>query len=770
MTAGSGAGRPGAAGGHGSGHGSGHCRVTIVAPTRRVDVALPADVPLAELLPDLLGLVGDPLVPPTSAGAGTGYVLTGADGTALDTSTGLADQGVVHGGLLRLRPADDLPEAAVHDDIADAVAEAVLAGGTQWSATALRVTALAVVGVASGLGAAVLWFSGAGTFHGWKGAISGAIAALLFGLAVRRARYDLSAVGRGSYYGYEDGVGPTAPVPPSGGFERRDGPDGWPTAAARLGAALRGARDRRDHRLNGAGSESGQLPTSSFGPPPAKARYGYRDPSYSTNSDKRASSLYRSGSHTYSSGHDTYHEREFSGFSYERENVGSGLEILGYARARGGYFSDAEYGGPDPGDDHSFGADPGRRGVGFGPGSGEPVGDHQWWDGSSHPDLDPGRDLLAPAATFDLTSFGAGLAPAGRGSDSPAVGAAAVALAEKGVRDGGLGTLAVWPTVAEAMAWATGAHHRRDHAAAAVLAASSLPYAFIAGAALVPADPAGGHGIGRAHFTAGALTMTVVALAAIVGLGRRVAVPVAGVTVGLTATAAGIGLLLTKAAPVAAVSVVAALCALAVELLPFAAMVAARFVIEPPTSGVEPGDFEGSPVNNYAVGLRVVRTMEVLTGLTAGIGTLLVLCVALLVIPIDAMQTVPGGTHTAWEQALAFLVSGVVLCRARLFRERAQVLTIAISGLTGLVLAFAAMAANAGPDLRAIWLAPLLVLVAMLALGLASIRPRRGTPEPVLPPRWARAVDLVEGMVFLAVLPVLMAVLGVYGQVRGLKG
>jgi hypothetical protein len=159
-----------------------------------------------------------------------------------------------------------------------------------------------------------------------------------------------------------------------------------------------------------------------------------------------------------------------------------------------------------------------------------------------------------------------------------------------------------------------------------------------------------------------------------------------------------------------------------------------------------------------------------LTGLTAGVGTLLVLCVALLVIPITAMQTAPDGPHTVWEQALAILVSGLTLCRARLFRERAQVLSVAVSGLVGLVLAFGAMAVNAAPDLRAMWLAPLLVLVALLALGLASIRPRRGTTEPVMPPRWARAVDLIEGAVFLAVLPVLMAVLGVYGQVRGLKG
>ena len=629
MTAGSGvAGRPVAIGGH--------CRVTVIAPTRRVDVALPEDVPLAELLPELLRLVGDPL--PTSAAlaaALTGYVLTGADGEPLDTAASLTEQGVLHGGVLRLRPADDLPEVAVHDDIADVVAQAVIAGGSQWTTAALRATALAVVVVASALGAGVLWFSNTGTFHGWKGMVAGAITVLLFGVAIRRARYDRSAVGRGSYYGYGDGAGPGAPSGPPD----RDRPE------------------RRHDRVN---------------QPPAR---------------------------------------------------GEGPD---------GYY-------------------------------GEPTADY------GYSSADPDDDSANTTMTFDLASF-ASEDPDSRPTATHFLGSATATRAAKSVRDGGLGSLAAWPTVAEAMAWATGAHHQRDYTAAAVLAASSLPYAFIAGTGLLPADAAAGHGLGRAHFLAGAATVLVMALAAIIGLGRRIAVPVAGATVGLVATCAGIGLLVTKASPASGIAVVAAVCALVIELLPFAAMAAARFVIEPPTSGVEPGDFEGSPVNNYVVGLRVARTLEVLTGLTAGVGTLLVLSVALLVTPIDAMQTASDASHTVWGQALALLVSGVTLCRARLFRERAQVLALALSGLAGLVIAFIAMAANAVPDLRAMWLAPFLVVIALLALGLASIRPRRGTSEPIMPPRWARAVDLLEGVIFLAVLPVLMAVLGVYGQVRNLKG
>jgi hypothetical protein len=658
MTAGSGvAGRPTTAGGH--------CRVTVVAPTRRVDVALPEDVPLAELLPELLRLVGDPPSSPAAmAAALTGYVLTGADGVPLDTATSLTEQGVVHGGVLRLRPADDVPEAAVHDDIADAVAQAVLAGGAQWSATALRTTALAVVGVAATLGAVVLWFSHTGTLHNWKGLIAAGITLLLLGLAVWRARYDQNAVGRGSFYGYGDSAS-------------QDGPSGPP----------HGSRIPRGRPAD-------------------------------------------------------YHDR------HDRVNRRSAEP--GYTPAPAPDFGRA------PGHPESWPAPP------------PPHGDDD-------PD-DPDSEFYDPYLSFDLASFAAE-PPSPRHPARPlstietrTVSAATATRAAQSVRDGGLGSLAAWPTVAEAMAWATGANQQRDYTAAAVLSGSSFPYAFIAGAGLLPAGHTPGHGLGRAHFAAGAAAVLIVALLAMIGLGRRIAVPVAGAAVGLIGLGAGIGLVLTKASPASGAAIVAAFCALVIEVLPFTAMAAARFVIEPPISTIDPDDFEGSPVNNYVVGLRVARTLDTLAGLTAGVGTVLVLSVSLLVVPIAAMDVRPNGANTVMEQALALLASGVVLCRSRVFSERSQVLAVAISGLTGLVIAFAEMSKNAVPDLRAMWLAPLLVVFALMALALASVRPRRSSSHAVIPPRWSRMVEAVEKAATIAVVPVLLAVLGVYDEVRRLKG
>ena len=235
----------------------GHCRVTVVAPTSRVDVALPEDAPLAELLPEILRLVGGPAgvfgatswadhppsrgrMPygPTTHGL-TGHVLTGRDGIILDAARTLAEQGVLHGDLLRLRAVDDLPEAPVHDDVVDAVAEAVLAGSRTWTADALRAATLAVVSLHLALAAVVLWFAGArfpGSFHGRTAVIAGAAALFLVTFGIWRARYDGEPGSRGSYYGDPSHARRSwnswnsfTPSPSSGAHSRRAAPHRSPS-------------------------------------------------------------------------------------------------------------------------------------------------------------------------------------------------------------------------------------------------------------------------------------------------------------------------------------------------------------------------------------------------------------------------------------------------------------------------------------------------------------------------------------------------------------
>ena len=523
------------------GSASGHCRVTVVAPNTRVDVALPEDVPLAELLPDVLRLLGDH----SGTSMLAGQVLTAPGGRLLDTSLSLHAQGVLHGELLRLRSVDDLPEAPVHDDIVDAVAEAVLAGGRMWTAAALRVASLAAAAVALGVGAVALWFSASrapGSFHGRAAVLATGMAVSLFAGGIWRARYALPARGRASYY----------------------------------------------------------VSTASSSP-------------------------------------------EVSG---------------GLGRGAG----TAARGGPRP---------------------------------TSHPAED------------------------------------------------------------------------RDHGAAVVLTTCALPYAFIAGFGLLPTGPA--NGLGRAEFTTGSAVLLITALAAMLALGRRIPAAVAGAVIGFAGTASGIAMLASRCQPVSAVAVVAAFCALAVEALPYLAMYAARFIIEAPSMGTEPGDFDGSPVDVGVVSLRVERTREMLTGLVAGVSVLIVLSCALLVVPVPALGTAPHSGHHVWTQLLAAVVATTALCRARLFRERAPVLTLVAGVLTALLVVASSALATSSPAARGTWLLAASSMAALIALALSTLRPRRGATTPVLPPQLGRIVDAVEGALMLGVLPVTLAVLGAYGKARGIR-
>ncbi|QJY46504.1 type VII secretion integral membrane protein EccD [Pseudonocardia broussonetiae] len=95
-----------------------YTRLTVLAPRTRVDVALPADVPVGELVPMVLELVGEPgpgrrLLP---------WRLTGVTGGPLHPAATLDELGVLDGELLRLGPDGAPPPPPVFDDPVDALA------------------------------------------------------------------------------------------------------------------------------------------------------------------------------------------------------------------------------------------------------------------------------------------------------------------------------------------------------------------------------------------------------------------------------------------------------------------------------------------------------------------------------------------------------------------------------------------------------------------------------------------------------------------------
>jgi type VII secretion integral membrane protein EccD len=148
-------------------------RVTVTSQTRRVDLALPSVVPVADLLPELARCVG-------VLDVGTvhgGYCAVTRDGRVLRAEPGLAAQGVLHGDVITIAaPAlEGLPDA--HDDASEAMADVVERDAGRWSPAARRHAAMWSAVALLLLGAGAL-----GTQHGSHSA--DAARAVAFALAV----------------------------------------------------------------------------------------------------------------------------------------------------------------------------------------------------------------------------------------------------------------------------------------------------------------------------------------------------------------------------------------------------------------------------------------------------------------------------------------------------------------------------------------------------------------------------------------------------------
>ncbi|MBB5867556.1 type VII secretion integral membrane protein EccD [Allocatelliglobosispora scoriae] len=130
-------------------------RIIMLAPKRRVEMAVPEHVPVVGLLPTLLRHGG-----PTLAEDGVergGWVLRRLDGSALEPDRSMAALGVHDGEMLVLAPRDqEWPEPA-YDDVAEAIAATAQRLGARWNAQATRATGLAAAGVALALGLLLVW-------------------------------------------------------------------------------------------------------------------------------------------------------------------------------------------------------------------------------------------------------------------------------------------------------------------------------------------------------------------------------------------------------------------------------------------------------------------------------------------------------------------------------------------------------------------------------------------------------------------------------------
>ena len=130
------------------------CRITVVAPRMRLDVAVPQEVPLAHLLPTLLWHSGEQLAEEGIASGG--WALQRAGEGPLDTGLTMAALGVRDGDILYLRTGKGAAPTPVYDDTADAITSTLRDRSARWNRSDSRIAALTAIGVLLVAGALAL--------------------------------------------------------------------------------------------------------------------------------------------------------------------------------------------------------------------------------------------------------------------------------------------------------------------------------------------------------------------------------------------------------------------------------------------------------------------------------------------------------------------------------------------------------------------------------------------------------------------------------------
>lgn len=154
---------------------SDYTRLTVQGTRSRADLVLPADEPLAALLPDLLDLLDEP------AGAARPLTVVSVLGDQLSTSLTLAEQDVQQGTILRLVRLDEAPPPPEVADLTELAGEAVSTRNDRWRrawSVLVAATAALMLGALIGLGLT-------GVEAGWVLAGAAALAAVAIVVARR---------------------------------------------------------------------------------------------------------------------------------------------------------------------------------------------------------------------------------------------------------------------------------------------------------------------------------------------------------------------------------------------------------------------------------------------------------------------------------------------------------------------------------------------------------------------------------------------------------
>ncbi|WP_010205895.1 type VII secretion integral membrane protein EccD [Salinibacterium sp. PAMC 21357] len=204
-------------------------RISIVSEGRRLDVGVPAQVPLIELLPGFARSLG--VLDPTLTHGG--YALHRADATVLDPALALGSQGVRDGELVTLVRGGLITEPRIYDDIVEAVIDATTSQHGEWTQRDGARTALAVSLSFLALCAVLLVTAGTGFAIGAIVAASGAVVLIATAAVLTRTGQPEAGHALGLAAALFGAIGGYLAVPLEPIW-------GWPLAAAGLGAVVVG--------------------------------------------------------------------------------------------------------------------------------------------------------------------------------------------------------------------------------------------------------------------------------------------------------------------------------------------------------------------------------------------------------------------------------------------------------------------------------------------------------------------------------------------------
>lgn len=162
-------------------------RVTVVAPRTRIDLALPADVAVADLLPMLLEMAGE--TSPDGGSRHGGWCLAKLGDSAMDPSRTLGSLGIVDGDLLQLRRRSENPPPPLFDDVVDAIAGSSPDSYRPWTENTARVLGRAAGGLALLAATFALLLAGPGVGAAVSAGL-GAVAAVAVGAVIARVYSD----------------------------------------------------------------------------------------------------------------------------------------------------------------------------------------------------------------------------------------------------------------------------------------------------------------------------------------------------------------------------------------------------------------------------------------------------------------------------------------------------------------------------------------------------------------------------------------------------